>query len=174
MRPAASTTATVMTMAVLISWATPARADGRGEALYQGKCMRCHVVGAAAAQLTAERAKLYVDLTTATQAHDEKWLRAFLQRPSLVVRDTACRAKLDDAGAVAMYRFLRSQVRPARDGESARSGGRGKKGAPAAESSAALPASGTVAGGGGQIPPQSTGRIAEPLPKVKPTGMVHR
>jgi cytochrome c2 len=155
----------VTILIAVLATTTPALAgDGRGQAIYQRQCARCHVIGEAATQLSAERAKAFVDLTQAAQQHDEKWLRAFVQRPSVVVTQTACRAKVDENGAREIYRFLRSFVRPAR-----------KRGAGNAEASAALPATGTVAGNAdGGIPPQSTSRTAAPIPQPKPMGMVHR
>jgi cytochrome c2 len=155
----------------LLAATTPALAGGRGQAIYQRQCARCHVVGEAAQKLSPERAKAFVDLTTATQQHDEKWLRAFLQHPSQVVKQTECRAKVDDSGASEIYRFLRSFVRPAR---AAAAVGGHKRGGGSGETSAAVPATGTPSGAEGEIPPQSTSRTAAPTPQPQPTGMVHR
>jgi cytochrome c2 len=137
----------------LFAWAAPALADARGTSVYQLHCARCHVVGQG--QPLRDKPKTFIDITLAAKQHDQKWLMAFLQKPTSVSPNTACRTKLGEKDAVDVYRFLKKLLK-----------------SPPPE---ALTSSGVgIQPSAGRAVDESKWETAAPLPGPKPTGMVHR
>lgn len=94
-----------------------ARADGRGQGIFDRHCAHCHVVGQGAP--VAHKLRSLVDITLAARAHDDKWLMAFVRRPYAIKPDSECHAKLDAADARLVVRFLHERLRPAASGSAA-------------------------------------------------------
>ena len=141
---------------VAIAWAVPALADARGTSVYQAHCARCHVVGQGAP--LRDKAKTFIDITLAAKQHDRKWLLQFMQKPTSVAPDTACRTKLNEKDADDVYRFLKKLL---------------KAPPPAGPNDAAAPPN-AMRLSTGKLTPETQWKTAAPPPTPKPTGMVHR
>jgi mono/diheme cytochrome c family protein len=141
---------------VLIAWAAPAFANARGTSVYQAHCARCHVVGQGAP--LRDKPKTFIDITLAAKQHDQKWLLQFMQKPTSVAPNTACRTKLNETDANDVYRFLKKAL----------------KAPPPADPNAKAGPPNATRLSTGKLATETEWRAAAPLKTPKPTGMVHR